>query len=160
MLDIDLIRQQAEKGVLNFHQYAQYIIGIMGKVCAPVRDENIEKLMQCTDVIETFKGIMETLQLMRLDLANFTITMVRSNITVSSIEYEKAKFAEILKVQPDGLRYTREWLLRHLDEEKINRCLTDPNSIKQITHLLVSEAYLDTLEWEFSLNVEVKKQGF
>ena len=150
-----MIKQQAEKGVLDFHHYSQYVINLMGKICAPVRDENIEALKQCTDVIETFKGIMEVLQLMKLDLANFAITMIRPNIIASSIEYEKSKFAEFLKIQGDGLQYTRRWLLRHLTPEIISTASTDPNTIKQITHSLLTEAYLDLLEFDFCPNAEV-----
>ncbi|XP_033216068.1 T-complex protein 11-like protein 1 isoform X2 [Belonocnema kinseyi] len=154
VLDVDLIKQQAEKGVLDFQHYAGYVISMMSKVCAPVRDEKIKELSQSTDVIETFKGIMEILQLMRLDLANFTITMMRPNIVASSIEYEKTKFAEFLKVQADGLRYTREWILKHLDDEKIAAGVADPNSVKQITHNLLAEAYLDLLQFDFTPNAE------
>lgn len=31
----------------------------MAKMCAPVRDEKIKQLTETTDVIETFKGILE-----------------------------------------------------------------------------------------------------
>ncbi|XP_043267022.1 T-complex protein 11-like protein 1 isoform X2 [Venturia canescens] len=154
ILDVDLIKQQAEKGILDFHHYSSYVLSIMSKICAPVRDDRIKELGECTDVIETFKGIMEVLQLMRLDLANFTITMMRPNIVASSIEYEKTKFAEFLKVQADGLQYTRRWLLKHFDEEKHVAALQDANGIKQVTHNLLAEAYLDLLEWDSSPDAE------
>lgn len=154
VLDVDLIKQQAEKGVLDFHHYAQYVISIMSKVCAPVRDEKIRELSQKTNVIETFKGIMEVLQLMRLDLANFTITMMRPNIVASSIEYEKAKFAEFLKLNSNGLQYTKKWLLRHFRPEQISGATTDTNTVRQMTHHLVTEAYLDLLEWDFKPDAE------
>lgn len=150
-----MIKQQAENGVLDFHHYAQYVISLMAKICAPVRDEKIEELKRCTNVIETFKGIMEVLQLMKLDLANFTISMIRPNIIASSIEYERTKFAEFLKIQADGLHYTRKWLLSHLTSELIGSTATDPNSIKQLTHSLLAEAYLDLLEFDSSPNAEV-----
>ncbi|PBC31744.1 T-complex protein 11-like protein 1 isoform X1 [Apis cerana] len=154
ILDVDLIRQQAENGVLDFHHYAQYVISIMSKVCAPVRDEKIRELNQKTDVIEIFKGIMEILQLMRLDLANFTITMMRPNIVASSIEYEKAKFAEFLKVNTNGLQFTEKWLLRHYDPTKITSNSSDINAVRQLTHCLLTEAYLDLLEWDFNPDAE------
>ncbi|XP_026669131.1 T-complex protein 11-like protein 1 [Ceratina calcarata] len=154
VLDVDLIKQQAEKGVLDFHHYAQYVISIMSKVCAPVRDERIRELSQKTDVIEIFKDIMEVLQLMRLDLANFTITMMRPNIVASSIEYEKAKFAEFLKVNSGGLHFTEKWLLRHFDSTKGTSGSSDVNAVRQLTHSLVTEAYLDLLEWDFSPDAE------
>lgn len=156
VLDLDLIKQQTEKGVLDFHHYAQYIISIMSKICAPVRDEKIKELTQQTDIIETFKGVMELLQLMRLDLANFTITMMRPNIIASSIEYEKAKFAEFLKINSNGLQYTERWLLRHFDPEKItDSSSSGTGNIRQLTHSLLTEAYLDLLEWDFSPDAEV-----
>lgn len=148
VLDIDLIKQQAENGVLDFQHYSHYVLSIMGKVCAPVRDDRINELTQCTDVVETFKGIMEIIQLMRLDLANFTISMMRPNIVASSIEYEKSKFAEFLKVQVDGLAYTRKWLLKHLTDEKINAAAADVNGVNHVTHFLLGEAYLDLLNWD------------
>ena len=49
----------------------------MGKLCAPVRDEKIEALKQTRDIVEVFKGVMETLDLMRLDMANYTIQQIR-----------------------------------------------------------------------------------
>ncbi|XP_050454121.1 T-complex protein 11-like protein 1 isoform X2 [Cataglyphis hispanica] len=155
VLDLDLIKQQAEKGVLDFHHYAQYIISVMSKICAPVRDERIKELSQQVDIIETFKGVMELLQLMRLDLANFTITMMRPNIIAMSVEYEKAKFAEFLKINSNGLQYTEKWLLSHFDPEKIaSSSSSDTSNIRQITHSLVTEAYLDLLEWDFNPNAE------
>ncbi|CAL7944480.1 unnamed protein product [Xylocopa violacea] len=154
VLDVDLIKQQAENGVLDFQHYAQYVISIMSKVCAPVRDEKMKELSQKTDVIEIFKGIMEVLQLMRLDLANFTITMMRPNIVASSIEYEKAKFAEFLKVNTNGLQFTEKWLLRHFDSTKVTSNSFDINAVRQLTHCLLTDAYLDLLEWDFSPDAE------
>ncbi|XP_018406006.1 PREDICTED: T-complex protein 11-like protein 1 isoform X1 [Cyphomyrmex costatus] len=155
VLDLDLIKQQAEKGVLDFHHYGQYIISIMSKICAPVRDEKIRELSQQVDIVETFKGIMELLQLMRLDLANFTITMMRPNIIASSIEYEKAKFADFLKINSNGLQYTEKWLLKHFNAEKdTSSSSAGTNNVRQITHSLLTEAYLDLLEWDFNPDAE------
>ncbi|EZA54345.1 T-complex protein 11-like protein 1 [Ooceraea biroi] len=156
VLDLDLIKQLAEKDALNFHHYAQYIVTTMSKICAPVRDEKIRELSQQVDVIEIFKGVMELLQLMRLDLANFTITMMRPNIIASSIEYEKAKFADFLKVNSNGLQYTEKWLLRHFDAEKMTGSSSSAGvaNIRQITHSLLTEAYLDLLEWDFNPDAE------
>ncbi|XP_039302319.1 T-complex protein 11-like protein 1 isoform X2 [Solenopsis invicta] len=154
VLDLELIKQQAEKGVLDFHHYAQYIITIMSKICAPIRDDKIKELSQQIDVIETFKGVMELLQLMRLDLANYTITMMRPSIVAASIEYEKKKFAEFLKINSNGLQYTEKWLLRHFDPEKVTSSSSGINNVRQITHSLLTEAYLDLLEWDFNPDAE------
>lgn len=34
----------------------------MAKLCAPVRDEKIKELTQTSNVIETFKGILEVIE--------------------------------------------------------------------------------------------------
>ena len=54
-LDLPLIQQQAEQEILDVMHYANFIIGVMGKLCAPVRDEEITKLKEITDVVELFK---------------------------------------------------------------------------------------------------------
>ncbi|KAJ9601070.1 hypothetical protein L9F63_000805 [Diploptera punctata] len=153
ILDADLIRQQAEKGVLDFQHYAQYVISVMGKMCAPVRDEKIRELTQTRDVISMFKGILETLDLMKLDMANFAIDIFRPDIIANSVEYEKKKFAEFLNVQTDGLQYTRKWLLRHLT--KVGGygkypSIEDKSAVHNMTVCILGEAYLELLDWDNS----------
>ena len=68
---------------LNRHlifRYSQYVLSIMSRLCAPVRDETIRNLMRETEVVDVFRGVMETLDLMRLDMANFTIQQIRPHI--------------------------------------------------------------------------------
>ncbi|XP_071452432.1 T-complex protein 11-like protein 1 isoform X2 [Hetaerina americana] len=145
VLDIDLVRQQAEAEVLDFQHYAQYIISFMAKLCAPVRDERIRELTQTSEIIPLFKGILETLDLMKLDMANFAIEQIRPHIMAQSVDYEKKKFAEFLKSQEDGLEYTKRWLGRHLRalEEKGEK---GPN-IRAVINQVLTKAYLELVEW-------------
>lgn len=50
---MDLIRQQADNDAVDIQGLASYIITTMGKLCAPVRDEEIKKLHKNTDNIVT-----------------------------------------------------------------------------------------------------------
>ena len=76
----------------------------MGKLCAPVRDEKIASLTKTTDVVEVFKGILETIDLMKLDMANFTINVMRPQIVANSIQYEKKnKRTNDTRQVPDGV---------------------------------------------------------
>lgn len=43
---------------------------------------------------------LQTLDLMKLDMANFTIEMYKPLLIANSIEYEKNKFKEYLAIQP------------------------------------------------------------
>lgn len=103
VLDASLIRQQAEAGCIDFVAYAKFVIDIMSKSCAPIRDEQVEKLRQIDDVVETFRGIMECLSIMRLDMANCLLDASRNEVIANSVEYEKAKFKKHLET------YTRKY---------------------------------------------------
>ena len=48
--------QQAENGVLDFADYATYVINVMSQLCAPVRDEEIAALRaMSSDVVPLFQ---------------------------------------------------------------------------------------------------------
>merc|ERR1711936_1068270 len=145
ILDIEVIQQQIDNDCLEFEKYAGYILGLMGMLCAPVRDEQIAALKQMTEVVPLFRGIMETLELMKLDMANFTIQTVRGTIEKESKDYERNKFQEFLDTQEDGLATTREWLVRHAPtQEEID----DPKYKKLLGARILNEAYIEILEWD------------
>ena len=81
--------------------YADFIILIMARSCAPVRDENVARLSEITDVVDTFKGIMETMALMKLDMANCLLEAARKDVVAYSVEYEKERFQEFLSFYSD-----------------------------------------------------------
>ena len=60
VLDMDLIRQQADNDALDIQGLASYIITTMGKLCAPVRDEDIKKLRESSDNIVTLFRLVHT----------------------------------------------------------------------------------------------------
>lgn len=99
ILDLELIKQQAENGTLDFPRYAQYVLSVMARLCAPVRDEKIRQLTQTTDVVQLFQGIMDLLEIMKLDWTNFTIQQIRPHLKQQSIDYEKKKFKDFLDSQ-------------------------------------------------------------
>lgn len=53
VLDMDLIRQQADNDAVDIQGLASYVITTMGKLCAPIRDEEIKKLRENTDNMVT-----------------------------------------------------------------------------------------------------------
>ncbi|KAI1303004.1 T-complex protein 11-like protein 1 [Halotydeus destructor] len=150
ILDIDLIKQQAENGALDFQRYAQYVLSVMARLCAPVRDERIRELTQTSEVVPLFRGIMELLEVMKLDMANFTIQQMRPHIQQQSIDYERKKFQEFLETQSklsnglDGLEYTKRWLERNY--ESID--LSSETNEKNITNKVLLTAFIELLVWD------------
>ncbi|XP_071492520.1 T-complex protein 11-like protein 1 [Diadema antillarum] len=109
-MDLDLIRQEAEHSALDVSRLASFVVSVMSKLCAPVRDEEIAKLGTLTDPVELFREIFRVLDLMKVDMANFTLQSLRPHLQQQSVEYERKKFQEFLQTQQDGLLYTRQWL--------------------------------------------------
>lgn len=52
---MELIKQQMNANTFDYNEYAMFICSIMSKLCAPIRDEDIEKIKHLTDPIEVFK---------------------------------------------------------------------------------------------------------
>lgn len=153
-LDLDLIKQQADNGLLDLDSYATYVLDLMGKLCAPVRDDEINDLKQMDkkDVVKLFQGIMKTLDLMRLDMANFMIQQARPMIMSQSVEYEKIKFKEFLDTQNDPLEFTRAWLKRHAPSEEEQMAIQERSGETRFQKLLMNriltEAFVELLEWD------------
>ena len=57
VLDLELIEQKAAHDVLDFQYYANYVIELMATLCAPVRDEQVARLKQISDVVPLYKSV-------------------------------------------------------------------------------------------------------
>ena len=55
VLDLDLIKQEAENGALDISKLAEFIIGMMGTLCAPVRDEEVKRLKDVEEIVPLFR---------------------------------------------------------------------------------------------------------
>ncbi|XP_056137676.1 T-complex protein 11-like protein 1 [Lampris incognitus] len=150
VLDLHLIQQQAEHRVLDISQLAQFIVGTMGSLCAPCRDEDIQKLKETTELVPLLKAIFSVLDLMKMDMANFALSSIRPYLLQQSAEYERNKFQEFLDKQPNVLDYTEKWLQDTLD------CLREggaddsgaascPSSLVPLN--IHNHAYLRLLKW-------------
>ncbi|GET00023.1 T-complex protein 11-domain-containing protein [Rhizophagus clarus] len=115
ILDIDLIKQQTKVGVYNIRNCIVYITNTMLQICAPVRDEQIQELKNVTDLAEIFKRILEILDQMRLDLANYRVKAFRSYLKEHAVDYERRKFELALKSNRLTLDRTRTWLTPTID---------------------------------------------
>lgn len=55
VLDQELITQQANHGILDISKLAASVVGILSKMCAPARDEQVKKILENQDIVELFK---------------------------------------------------------------------------------------------------------
>ncbi|XP_014647970.1 PREDICTED: T-complex protein 11-like protein 1 [Ceratotherium simum simum] len=116
VLDLDLIKQEAEHGALDISKLAEFIIGTMGTLCAPARDEEVKKLKDIKEIVPLFRAIFSVLDLMKVDMANFAVSSIRPHLMQQSVEYERKKFQELLEKQPNSLDFVTQWLEEATDD--------------------------------------------
>ncbi|XP_071373225.1 T-complex protein 11-like protein 2 [Centroberyx affinis] len=158
VLDMDLIRQQADNDAVDIQGLAIYIINTMGKMCAPTRDEEVKKLRESTDnIVALFKEIFRVLDLMKMDMVNLTIDNLRPALQKQCVEYERAKFQSILDKTPRALDHTTSWIKASLEE-----LLSASNPTDQTTgqrkeqralpgpFLVINTAFLHILTWDYN----------
>ncbi|XP_068459705.1 T-complex protein 11-like protein 1 [Clinocottus analis] len=150
VLDLPLIQQQAENGALDIGVLSQFIVGMMGSLCAPCRDEDISKLKEIPDIVPLLKAIFSVLDLMKVDMANFALTSIRPHLMQQSVEYERSKFRGFLEKHPNALDYTEKWLedtVRYLrEDDSCGAGLSDPPSLLAVN--VHNRAYLRLLTWD------------
>ncbi|XP_037551564.1 T-complex protein 11-like protein 2 [Nematolebias whitei] len=159
VLDMDLIRQQADNDAVDIPGLTSYIITTMGKLCAPMRDEEIKKLRELNvdNIVTLFREIFRVLDLMRVDLVNNTIRDIQPVLQRISVEYEREKFQNVLDKTPNALSKTTSWLQSAIEEllsatvatEKSNNPKKRRGAMPGPFQIL-SAAFLHILMWDFS----------
>uniref|UniRef100_A0A8C6U912 T-complex 11, testis-specific-like 2 n=1 Tax=Neogobius melanostomus TaxID=47308 RepID=A0A8C6U912_9GOBI len=154
VLDIDLIRQQADNNVIDIQGLASYIISTMGKLCAPARDEEIKKLRQNTDnTVTLFREIFRVLDLMKADTINVEINNLRHVLLKQGIEYERETFQSILDKTPNALDNTTHWIQCALDElQSAGSSIEEKQTALPGPFQVLNTAFLHVLTWDYNKN--------
>ncbi|NWH59260.1 T11L1 protein, partial [Geococcyx californianus] len=158
VLDLDLIKQEAENGALDISKLVEFVIGMMGTLCAPARDEEIKKLKDIHEIVPLFRAIFSVLDLMKMDMANFAVSSIRPKLMQQSVEYERKKFQEFLEKQPNSLDFVTRWLQEAADDLAKMRSKTLPSycsdvgatgGVSALCPIAVqNQAYLKLLKWD------------
>ncbi|XP_074019636.1 T-complex protein 11 homolog [Numenius arquata] len=162
VLDVELIRQEAEHGALDIRGLATYVLGTMARLCAPVRDEEVQGLQNLTDPAQLLREIFRVLGLMKMDMLNFTVQSIRTHLQDHTIQYERKKFQELLDKLPNSLDHTREWLRKAAAEVSVSSPQPPPHpagggtspgadssgtTVPSLTSVL-NRGYMNLLCWE------------
>ncbi|XP_027732387.1 T-complex protein 11 homolog isoform X2 [Vombatus ursinus] len=163
VMDMELLKQEADHGALDVSHLSTYILSMMTMLCAPIRDEEVEKLESISDPVLLLREIFHVLGLMKMDMVNFTIQSIRPHLQEHSIQYERAKFQELLQRMPNFLDHTAKWLSQAAAE-----VMTPPppsyDPTEQITSspadetvkgspiispsLVLNQGYMNLLHWD------------
>jgi len=146
ILDMDLIQQQIKNHVFNIRPLIDFIISKLQQLCAPVRDGNVRHLKQLTDLSEIFEGIMDLLEHMKLDLANYRQQALRPLLKSYAVEYESKKFDDALASQLVSLTQTTSWLQNSVKNLKDVAASRNPEGIDSSeSRIRYEEVYHDAL---------------
>ena len=55
VLDLELIQQQAGHQILDISKLGHFVVGILSKLCAPARDEQVKKILEKQDIVDLFR---------------------------------------------------------------------------------------------------------
>ncbi|XP_015416324.1 PREDICTED: T-complex protein 11 homolog [Myotis davidii] len=99
-LAADLLQREAERGDLNIPRLSKCVLSMMTLLCAPVRDEAVQKLDGITDSALLLRGIFQVLGLMKMDMRNYTLQSRQPHLREHSILHERAQFQERLSRPP------------------------------------------------------------
>ncbi|XP_030056499.1 T-complex protein 11-like protein 1 [Microcaecilia unicolor] len=153
VLDLDLIKQEAENEALDISKIAEFIIGMMGTLCAPVRDEAIKKLQDIKEIVPLFRALFSVLDLMKMDMANFAISSIRPHLMQQSVEYERKTFQKFIEKQPNSLDFVTKWLqeaVGDLSQESCRDSSSDDAAPALCPLHVQNHAYLKLLKWDHS----------
>ncbi|XP_072336593.1 T-complex protein 11-like protein 1 isoform X1 [Scyliorhinus torazame] len=149
VLDMELIEQQAEHDALDIQRLASFIVGMMATLCAPVRDAEIKKLKGLTEIVSLFREIFRVLDLMKIDMANFTMKALKPHLQQESIQYERSKFQEFLNKQPNALEHTTAWL-KAATEETANSVSPSHGNCPAVVSptVVLNQGFMNLLKWD------------
>lgn len=60
VLDLDLIQQKVEHDSIDVEYYAHFVLSVMAKLCAPVRDDKIKQLAETKDIIPLYRYVVKS----------------------------------------------------------------------------------------------------
>ncbi|XP_045932449.1 T-complex protein 11-like protein 2 isoform X2 [Micropterus dolomieu] len=153
VLDMELIQQEVDHGALDLHRLAGYIVNTMASLCAPVRDSEVRALRDLEGPVELLREIFRVLGLMKTDMVNFTLQSLRPHLLQQAVQYERAKFQQILDKQPASLDNTTAWLQAAAsEEESASRAQSEspsPDSRGPVSaNAVLNRAYMRLLFWD------------
>ncbi|XP_012500149.1 PREDICTED: T-complex protein 11-like protein 2 [Propithecus coquereli] len=128
VLDTDLIRQQAEHSAVDIQGLANYVISTMGKLCAPVRDNDIRELKATGNIVEVLRNISNCIMI---------------------------AFAWHIR-HSGALDQTTEWIKESVNEELLSLSETaltpgaeNSSKLSLSPTLVLNNSYLKLLQWDY-----------
>ncbi|KAG0052142.1 hypothetical protein BGZ83_002968 [Gryganskiella cystojenkinii] len=139
-LDLEFVQQQVDQNVYNVNKALEIVLVWMRQLCAPVRDATLQGIQEdlaiiqqqqeqqgsssqssttgpytatsttSKDLVSVLRSILELLDDMMMDMANFRLMVARPSLEKQAIPYERNAFQEALEQGETSLERTTAWL--------------------------------------------------
>ncbi|KAI8915884.1 T-complex protein 11-domain-containing protein [Gorgonomyces haynaldii] len=148
-LEPEFVKHKMQNNAFDLMETLQYLSSKMLELCAPVRDPLIRQLQNETDAGTVLIKMMDLIEDMKLDLANYRLQQVRPHLMRQAAEYERIKFDEQVE-KGMSLKKTEEWIAKSYH---VLKKMTDERNPENIDHPdlkvkyedCINQAYLDLL---------------
>jgi hypothetical protein len=112
VLDTDFLLHQINHQAFDLRKVIGYAGEKMLQLCAPTRDAEIRALSQESDMTAIMFRMLEILEVMKMDLANFRLQSLKPQLKKQAVDYERQKFDHALRIGAASLAKTDAWLLK------------------------------------------------
>uniref|UniRef100_A0A1I8A971 Cilia- and flagella-associated protein 206 n=1 Tax=Steinernema glaseri TaxID=37863 RepID=A0A1I8A971_9BILA len=163
-VDEEHLLTQADNKAVDFEATLKPIIDMAQMMCMPVRDPEIEAVRQKTDVTEKMRALVGLILRMKLDMANYNLTVHSKLIKENSMQCERDYYLKVVGSSPEFASCVKRWL--KLSYDKVMAASSDINSpskkkptsdeptkaplTQQQRTQILTGAYVDLLEWSTS----------
>ncbi|RKO91645.1 T-complex 11 [Blyttiomyces helicus] len=129
VLDVEHIEQQLQRNAFDTIRCVSYIVRQMLSLCAPIRDAAIRSIETLPDLASAFERILDILDDMKMDLANYRLQALRPHLKQQAVDYEKGKFEDALTRGIISLDRTTTWLGASVTSLKAVAAARNPENI-------------------------------
>lgn len=116
VFDTDFLTHQIQNNVFDLKKLLGYAGEKMLQLCAPVRDASIRALATSEDMTSLIFQMLDILEEMKLDLANFRLQTIKPELKKQAVAYERQRFDAALQNGSATLVKTDAWLLNTYTE--------------------------------------------
>ncbi|PQE07483.1 IQ calmodulin-binding domain-containing family protein [Rutstroemia sp. NJR-2017a BBW] len=109
-LDTDLVANELQHGRFSYETFFNFMGNILPRLCAPFRDAEVKFLVLNTlkqgDFVDRLEALMQFIDLMQLDYANFMLQQSAPELIKHAASYETKRFSEIMEHTNNDLTHT------------------------------------------------------
>ena len=143
-LDLDGVRRQCQAGVFSYEGFFEFMAGVLPKLCAPFRDQEIAALAhdlrqaptadseegQLDGMINKLFKLLRAVDMLSLDYTNFMLMNAAPTLIKGAAGYEKRAFTADLQNGRTSLDHTRRWWRANLDALNAEAERRDPEGLR------------------------------